>query len=68
MQAAILAALARLLLEGAPVGEADRVWLQRRCEAGDWILGDEVRIREMLPTALRSYLTQFPHEGGPYAG
>jgi hypothetical protein len=54
MQAAILGALARLLLEGAPLGEADRAWLQRRREAADWIDGDEVRIREMLPRALRS--------------
>jgi hypothetical protein len=56
MQAAMLAALARLLLEGAPVGEANRAWLQRRCEAGDWIEGDEVLVREMLPATLRSLL------------
>jgi hypothetical protein len=54
MQAAILAALARLLLEGAKVGEANRAWLQRRCEAGDWFKGDEVRVRQMLPPAPQS--------------
>ena len=58
MRAATLAALARLLLEGAPVGEADRTWLQRRCEAGDWIEGDEVRVREMLPPSLRLLLRE----------
>jgi hypothetical protein len=58
MQFAMLAALARLLLEGAPVGEANRDWLQRHCDAGDWIEGDEVLIREMLPKALRSLLNR----------
>jgi hypothetical protein len=52
----MLAALARLLLEGAPIGEADRAWLQRHCDANDWIPGDEVRICEMLPRALRPLL------------
>jgi hypothetical protein len=56
MQAAILAALARLLLEGAPLGEADRAWLERRREAGDWIEGDEAWVRKMLPPVLRPLL------------
>jgi hypothetical protein len=56
MQASMLAALARLLLEGSPVGDANRAWLQRRREAGDWIEGDEDRLSEMLPPALRSLL------------
>jgi hypothetical protein len=60
MQATMLAALARLLLEGAPRGQADRAWLQRRVEAGDWIDGDEVRVCEMLPPALRSLLKGTP--------
>jgi hypothetical protein len=50
----MLAALARLLLEGAPVGEVNRALLQRRCEADDWIESGVVRVREMLPSALRS--------------
>jgi hypothetical protein len=58
MQAVILAALARLLLEGAKVGETNRAWLHRRCEADDWIRGDEVRALEMLPPALRSLLNE----------
>ncbi len=56
MQATTLAALARLMLEGAPIGEADRTWLQRRVEAVDWVEGDEVRVREILPKVLRSLL------------
>jgi hypothetical protein len=56
VQVAILAALARPLLEGAPLGEANRAILQRRLENNDWIDGDEVRIREMLPQALRRLL------------
>jgi hypothetical protein len=58
MQAVMLAALVRLLLEGAELGEADRAFLQRRCEAGDWIEGDEVRVREMVPPPLRSLLNE----------
>jgi hypothetical protein len=56
MQAAMLAAFGWLLLVGAPLSEADRAWLQRRLKAGDWIEGDEVRVRKMLPPALRSLL------------
>ncbi len=53
----LIATAQRLLLENAPIGQANRVWLQRRLDAGDWIEGDEVRIREMLPVARRSYLS-----------
>ena len=54
MLAETLAALARLLLGGTPFGEANRALLQLRCDAGDWIEGNEERIREMVTPALRS--------------
>ena len=56
MQAPVLAALAQLLLGRAQIGEANRAWLQRRCEAGDWIEGDEAWVRKMLPPVLRPLL------------
>jgi hypothetical protein len=56
MQAAMLVALAQLLLGRAQIGEANRAWLQRRSEAGDWIEGDELQVLEMLPATLRSVL------------
>ena len=53
MQARALTAIARLLCGYAPRGEADRILLQPRIEVSDWIGGDKIRIREMLPAALR---------------
>jgi hypothetical protein len=55
MQIERLIATARhLLLDDAPIGEPNRVWLRRGSDAGDWIEGDEVRIDEMSPASLRS--------------
>jgi hypothetical protein len=41
---------------GVDFGEAVRAWLQRRCEGGDWVECDEVRVRRMLPATLRPLL------------
>jgi hypothetical protein len=58
MKVTALRAFAHLLLGGAPVGEANRDWLLRRCEHDDWLEGDEARIREMLPAALLDELSE----------
>jgi hypothetical protein len=53
-----LAAVARLIVAGAPLSETDRTWLRRRLDREDWIEGDQTRVREMLSPAMWRLLAQ----------